>query len=463
VLADAEAWKQAGDLERSRQAGGDPKVRRLGFDPLAAQRHAACVAGDRAGQDREQRALAGAVGADETDDLAGRNAQIDAVEHDVAGETLHDALAGEPVAAPRKRRPRGRRRARRRVGELRAGLKLAGDPRRDQQNRADEQDAEQQQIGIAHPGRQRVLAVGRRHRAEDRPEDRALAADRHPDQNLGRQHDPDPIRAHAAHQGRGEAAGQRADGGAQREGDHPFAKDRDAEMFGALAVEADRDETVAERPPKHGEPQPADDDRRYGEAEPIIDLGRGDGLDENAGAAAGHRPPAAGDLLGEQRDRQREHRHGRGIGRTAQSRRRDRRPQQRREHDPRRRARQRRTVAGHRDRDAVDAEAEEHRVADRDDAGAAPSQVEADREQPVGEAEREQADLELVEQEGAENRRRQQESAEKAAGPQKPGRGRAPVQHRAPMRARSYAGLLRRHRRSRLSTSSGRPGPRRDP
>ena len=85
-------------------------ARRVG---LAVQRHGAGVGGEGAGQDGHQRALARAVLPDEGDDLAGRDAEVDAVEGDGGGEGLGDAAhlqRGRAAAAQgfQPRRPVGR-------------------------------------------------------------------------------------------------------------------------------------------------------------------------------------------------------------------------------------------------------------------------------------------------------------------------------------------------------------------
>src|SRR5581483_12113097 len=60
------------------------------------QPHRPAVRTQDAGHDLEQRRLAGAVGSDDTDDLAGLGAQVDALEDLVARRVAgHDAVHGE--------------------------------------------------------------------------------------------------------------------------------------------------------------------------------------------------------------------------------------------------------------------------------------------------------------------------------------------------------------------------------
>ena len=90
--------KQADILERAGDAGGEDLVRRQAQQRAAAQGDCAARCADEAGDDVEQGGFAGAVGADDGDDAAGRHVDADIVESDEAAEADGDALDVEQGA-----------------------------------------------------------------------------------------------------------------------------------------------------------------------------------------------------------------------------------------------------------------------------------------------------------------------------------------------------------------------------
>ena len=95
VLAEREILEHRRDAERQRRAGIGQR------DRLAAERHGAGARLMHAGQDLDERRFARAVVADERDDLAGMNVEIDVGQRRDRAEMLGDAAQAEhQLAAP---------------------------------------------------------------------------------------------------------------------------------------------------------------------------------------------------------------------------------------------------------------------------------------------------------------------------------------------------------------------------
>src|SRR2546422_1430377 len=90
VLERAERGERRGDLERAAHAARPDRVRREPQDLLPAVRDRAVVGAEQAGQDVEERRLAGAVRADERADLAARQVEAHAVDRTDTAERLTD-------------------------------------------------------------------------------------------------------------------------------------------------------------------------------------------------------------------------------------------------------------------------------------------------------------------------------------------------------------------------------------
>ena len=85
-LAHGQVLEQLGALERPAEAESGPPRGREAVH-VAAEDLDRTPAADEATDRVHQRRLAGAVRADEPDDLARRNVQVDVVDHDAAGRT----------------------------------------------------------------------------------------------------------------------------------------------------------------------------------------------------------------------------------------------------------------------------------------------------------------------------------------------------------------------------------------
>ena len=92
VVERAETAEQRGDLERARDAEEAAAVNGEGGDVAAVEADAAALRRSLAGQERDQRGLAGAVGADNGVKLAARDVERDAVGRHHAAEALGQAL-----------------------------------------------------------------------------------------------------------------------------------------------------------------------------------------------------------------------------------------------------------------------------------------------------------------------------------------------------------------------------------
>ena len=92
VLGDREGREDAGVLERASEADGGPAVGPPPGDVDTLQEDATAVEREQAGDEVEDRGLASAVGADETQDRVGLEREGDVVDRDDAAEPL-----GEPT------------------------------------------------------------------------------------------------------------------------------------------------------------------------------------------------------------------------------------------------------------------------------------------------------------------------------------------------------------------------------
>src|SRR5262249_28740085 len=104
VVEHGDLRKDVRDLECLREAqaidalGGQPR------DVLAAEAHHAAARGEQAGHDIEQRGLAGAVGADDREDLPGLDGEADARQRGERAEAFRDVVDLEDHAAARRAR-----------------------------------------------------------------------------------------------------------------------------------------------------------------------------------------------------------------------------------------------------------------------------------------------------------------------------------------------------------------------
>jgi len=100
VVDDRHAIKQRHVLERAADADARNGMTRLTQDRAALEQDVASVGHVEAGKAVEERGLAGAIGADETDNLARRHVEGDAVQrHDTAEADRHAAHAQQSVGA----------------------------------------------------------------------------------------------------------------------------------------------------------------------------------------------------------------------------------------------------------------------------------------------------------------------------------------------------------------------------
>lgn len=94
-LAHAHARWHAWQLEGAHQAAPGNLGGRKRADRLAAQQDLAGIHGDEAGEQVQQRRFAGAVGAEQANDAAACDREIDIVEHDMGAEGLAQLLRGK--------------------------------------------------------------------------------------------------------------------------------------------------------------------------------------------------------------------------------------------------------------------------------------------------------------------------------------------------------------------------------
>ena len=96
VVPHGQAGEQLGVLERAGEATHRAHPREGVGDVVAVEPHGARRRAQQTGQDAEHRALAGAVRADETDDLPRRHRERDVVQRDQAAEAHRHAAALQP-------------------------------------------------------------------------------------------------------------------------------------------------------------------------------------------------------------------------------------------------------------------------------------------------------------------------------------------------------------------------------
>src|SRR6185437_12114060 len=104
VLGDAEAAERARQLETARHAEARALMRGKAVHRPTIEMDAAAVVAQRPAQAIHQRALAGAVGPDEADALAGADGEPDPVERGEAAEVLAEALDLEEHVRHQRRR-----------------------------------------------------------------------------------------------------------------------------------------------------------------------------------------------------------------------------------------------------------------------------------------------------------------------------------------------------------------------
>jgi hypothetical protein len=412
VVGRRQVHDHARDLEHPAQPEPDPLVDGRGRDLFPEHADLARVRGELAGDDAEERGLAGAVRADEADAAALVDGEVDAAEHLHGAERHADPLDGE-----RRRAGRGaglRRRLRR--GRVVAPPRLRGGRRQPmrgsaQQPPRDAGDTVRSQVDGEHEGAgepedvpalpgaaQELLAQGDEDGAQERAGGRLPAPEGEPDQHRGRRAEAEDLRGDQSG-GRGvERAGDGRDDRArgERRGAHPVHVDPG--LGGALRVAGGGHQPGAE--PAAHEQEPGDPDDRHHDDQRAV-VGRHD-----AGARDRHPVRPAGQV-GEARrgplqqqahaHRQQDQRRVRYAGRQPD-------PHQR--HGDRHRRQQRRgeehgqrPVVLPAQRHGVGAEAEERGVAQAEQSRPAPREVQAVGEQPVAEPERQRRERERVEPE----------------------------------------------------------------
>src|SRR5262245_22335747 len=108
VVGDGERDERPRQLKAARHAEAGALVRRQAVHGLAVEPHRPDLVVQDAGNAVDQGALAGAVGSDQTDTLARRDREVDAVERDEAAEAL---AQGADLEQRGHRGPRARRRS----------------------------------------------------------------------------------------------------------------------------------------------------------------------------------------------------------------------------------------------------------------------------------------------------------------------------------------------------------------
>ena len=311
--------------DRVSPAPGDD-VRRPPADGDPAVGDVAPVGREQAGDHVEQGGLAGAIRSDQGVDSAAADREGRVVEGRDAAERLGHAAtlerrdlaegsAGQECghgARARRSLPAGHggRRLRSRTHELEEPSGHADEPGRGEEHEDDEEKTEVEEP-VAGPDRQELAEEDEEHGAQGGAEEAPCPADDDHGHEL-------PGEGHGERVGRGEAmveheerSRQPGDGRGDDEGDQLVAADRVALEGGALLVLADRHQHPAERRPHHP-PQKGD----HHEADPgddrVVDAGPREVHAEDGRARdgaepalpAGERSPAVGD--GEEQRRQRE-------------------------------------------------------------------------------------------------------------------------------------------------------------
>lgn len=95
VVHDAEIAEDAPELERARDASGREPFRRQTRDVTAFEANLASVGPVQPGDEIEQRRLAGAIGADDADELALGEIEVDRVDRGEAAEAPRQPAQGQ--------------------------------------------------------------------------------------------------------------------------------------------------------------------------------------------------------------------------------------------------------------------------------------------------------------------------------------------------------------------------------
>ncbi len=239
--------------------------------------------------------------------------------------------------------------------------------------------------------------------AQHRAEQRAAAAERHPDHQLGAEQEAGILgRDHARGVGEQEAREPRDPG--ERRGQPDLQPPRvEAEIGAARLVVPERHEGAARIGPDQDPGRQRDDDQEQGrEAEIALDLEGQHVEADEAAAGAGPFPARVDELHHDDRDDERDHRgveRGRAVvegqppHREAEQGRRDQRGRDGRG-DPERR----RPAGGEDHRGGVGADAEERRLPEGQNPGEAPEQVDRDRQHRVDHRPGQDVDREGVEE-----------------------------------------------------------------
>ena len=236
-----------------------------------------------AGQHLEEGALAGAVGADEAAQLALGQGEIDRVHRHDATEAHGQAAGleqggGHDRALPERGAAAGSAgvatAAPGTVPEGRGAALHHGHDAGGEQQHEDEQDGAEHEIGVEHLlaadlGHEILDRDGAQHRADQRAE----AADHHPDDDLGRGGEAEDRRADEGAPERVEAAGEPRDAAADDEGEELVEPRIVAEQGRPHLVLADRHHDPAEMAGEEQLQPDEDRDEAAGREVPIV-LGR---------------------------------------------------------------------------------------------------------------------------------------------------------------------------------------------
>ena len=232
-----------GDVRRHAQRGEDARrlegagdavlgeaVRRRAGEALAEGEQLARGRRHHAGEGVEEGGLAGAVRADDADQLARRERGADRIDRGQAAEADRQRARLDQRMAVHRRAPADR-----------------GQPARQIEHREDQQQAERHHVDLRHLQAQRLGQQAEHHRREQRPPERRRAADQGDQHRLeadegvedGGRVDVGPAHAHR----RADGAGERRGEGEAGDLDEPRV---DAEGLGPLLVGADAGHRQAE-------------------------------------------------------------------------------------------------------------------------------------------------------------------------------------------------------------------------
>ena len=264
VLLDREPLEQIGDLERAGDAAGAKAIRREAVDPLAAQQDLAGIRRIQAGDDIEQRGLAGAVRADQRLEPRRHHGQRHVGDRPQPPEALVDGAAFEQrrggaigrARAQKRRHFRARLRARARR-HRRNLLGLAPERRQearaeaDQAHRREQDESHEQEAEIELPGRgvagEDLAEQDEEQSAERRAQEIAHAADHGHGDDLARERHVDHVRGDEIAKESKQAARETEKRGRENEPDQLVTPDRIADEGRPLLVLADRHQHPPER------------------------------------------------------------------------------------------------------------------------------------------------------------------------------------------------------------------------